>query len=98
MPSMSSVRLQRVAPYFAIGWLVGWAVVAHTSPAEPTLGNDIRTQIAEFYHPPLHPVTVAIGQMLFSVLGLAVFSRRRLDSAPNARKAKPAWNPACPPG
>jgi hypothetical protein len=81
MPLALGPRLQRIAPYFVIGWLLGAMVVARPSSADHAPSGTGRTQPAEFYEPPLHPATVALGQTLFSVLGLAVFSRRRLKPA-----------------
>jgi hypothetical protein len=78
MPSALAPRLQRIAPYFVIGWLLGAMVVARPSSENHAPNRGVPAQIAEFYEPPLHPATVALGQALFSVLGLAVFSRRRL--------------------
>ena len=80
MASVLAPRLQRIAPYFVIGWLMGVLIVARPNSDARTPSDATRTCPAEFYEPPLHPVTVALGQALFSVLGLAVFSRRRLKS------------------
>jgi hypothetical protein len=80
MSSVLAPRLQRMAPYFVIGWLLGVMVVARPSPGGHAPMDSVRTRPTEFYEPPLHPATVALGQGLFAVLGLAVFSRRRLKS------------------
>ena len=80
MPSALTPRLQRMAPYFIIGWLLGVLIVARPSLEDRALPRTVRTRAAEFYEPPLHPGTVALGQVLFSVLGLAVFTRRRTRS------------------
>jgi hypothetical protein len=80
MPATLAPRLQRIVPYFIIGWLLGAMIVASPSPKDHAASGPVPTRHAEFYEPPLHPATVALGQALFSVLGLAVFSRRRLKS------------------
>ncbi len=77
MPSVLAPRLQRIAPYFVIGLLLGVLVVTLSSPDGQAPSRATQTRAAEFYEPPLHPATVALGQALFSVLGLAIFSRRR---------------------
>jgi hypothetical protein len=86
MPSALAPRLQRIAPYFVIGWLLGAIVVARPGSGDYAPSSPVRIRSAEFYEPPLHPATVALGQALFSVLGLAVFSRRRLKSPLQVRK------------
>jgi hypothetical protein len=80
MASVLAPRLQRIAPYFVIGWLSGVLILARPTSEVRAPSDAMRTRPAEFYEPPLHPVTVALGQALFSVLGLAVLSRRRLKS------------------
>jgi hypothetical protein len=80
MPSALAPQLQRIAPYFVIGWLLGVSIVARPITKDHAPRGAARTQSAEFYEPPLHPATVALGQVLFSVLGLAVCSRQRLKS------------------
>jgi hypothetical protein len=69
-----------MAPYFIIGWLLGVLIVARPNFEDHASPRTARTRAAEFYEPPLHPGTVALGQVLFSVLGLAVFTRRRARS------------------
>jgi hypothetical protein len=85
MPSVLAPRLQRIAPYFVVGLLLGVLVVALPNPDGQAPSGATRTRAAEFYEPPLHPATVALGQALFSVLGLAIFSRRRVRSPVGTR-------------
>lgn len=72
MPARS--KLLHVVAWFGLGWIAGDVGVAVPPAGRVAASYSGVVRDRDFHAPAIHPVTVAAGELLFSVFALAAFA------------------------